>query len=86
MGRQKYKLILEEIKKYTIVDVTKFYSTATERINEVLNKEWTRGIQASGKTDSIVITGVYAQAQQLVIRAYCSGSLKLSVSELVLNF
>ena len=80
------KLILEEIKKYTTVDVTKFYSTATERINQVLNKEWTRGIQATGNIDSIVISGVYAQPQQLVVRAYCSGSLKLSVSELVFNF
>ena len=80
------KLILEEIKKYTAVDVAPIYSTATERINEVLNKEWTRGIQASGTTDALVITGVYAQPQQLVIRGYCTGSLKLSVSELVFNF
>jgi hypothetical protein len=79
-------LIREEVKKYVSIDVSRFYETLSTRINELLNKAWATGITASGQMDALTITGVYAQAQQLLVQGYCSGQLQLAVSEQALKF
>lgn len=80
------KLILEEIKKYTSIDVTRYYDLATQRINELLNKKWSQGIQASGTTEAVAITGIQVGQEQLLIRTCCSGSLKLTITEQAFKF
>ena len=80
------KVILDEIKKYTAVDLASFYTMAAARVTEFLNKEWTKGIAANGSVKTITITGLAAQQNQLVMTAQCSGELKLTISELQLGF
>ena len=79
------KLILEEMQQYTILPVAQYYNTATERINTLLNKEWTTGVVASGALEKIEITSISAQKEQLLIRSRCSGSLHVTVSESALK-
>lgn len=80
------KLILEEIKKYTAINVSRFYDMLTTRINDLLNKPWGPGIQPTGSIETITITGIQAQPSQLLLRTYCSGNLQLHISEQIFNF
>lgn len=80
------KIILEEIKKYTIVNLAAYYKKAADNINALLNKEWTKGIQAVGNVELINITNVQAQDRQLLIGCQCNCSLKLIVSEQAFKF
>lgn len=79
-------LILDEIKKYTAVDLTLFYGVMASRIAALLNQQWTKGIQASGDVTDLVITGLTAQKQQLLVRGRCTGNLKIILSEIELTF
>lgn len=79
------KIILDEIQKYTIIELSDYYKNATESIQSLLNKEWTKGVRAAGSVTTITITGIEVQPQQLLIRSRCSGSLQLTIAELVLK-
>jgi hypothetical protein len=79
-------LILDEIKKFTAVDVTKFYSTAAARLTEGLNKMRATGVQATGAITDITITSISARQHELLIRGQCRGTLELTLSEQLLEF
>jgi hypothetical protein len=79
-------LILDEIKKVTAVDLTRFYTNAAARLTEVLNKTGAKGLQTAGTITDLTITGVEARQHELLIRGRCSGTLKLIVSEQLLKF
>lgn len=80
------KLILEEIRKYTVVDVAGLFKTVQVKLNEVLNKEWAKGIQAAGMTERLELTGIQAQQEQLVISLRCNGTLQVTIKEMELKF
>lgn len=80
------KLILEEIKKYTSVSVARLYDVTAKRLNTLLNKQWAKGVEATGVTENITITGIVAQPQQLLIKTRCSGTLQLTVSAQAFDF
>ena len=71
--------LLNELKKYTSVDMTTLYSTATSRLQALLNQQWTAGITVSGHITALHVTGVFAQPHQLLFQGYCDGSLRLEV-------
>jgi len=76
------KVILEEIQKHTVLDLSAYFTKATNAVHAVLNKELTKGVQAEGALDAIVITGIEPQQSGLLIKSQCSGRLKLTLSEL----
>jgi hypothetical protein len=76
------KLILEEIRKYTVVDVRALYKIIQAKLNEALNKEWAKGIQVAGTTEQLELTGIQVQQEQLVISLYCNGTLQVTIKEL----
>lgn len=75
------KLIREEIQKYTIADLSAYHKKITDNITNLLNKEWTKGLQASGTVESLTVTGIQVQQQQLMVCSRCSGRLSLQVTE-----
>lgn len=79
-------LVLEEIKKRSIVNLAPLYSAAAARIAELLNKPWGKGVHASGSVEALAITHLAAQKQQLLLRLRCTGRLKLMVTEAALPF
>lgn len=80
------KKIVSEIKKYTSIDMSTYYTTAATTIDSWLNREWTKGIQGSGQVSELKLTGVYALPEHLLIRSNCNGQLAVKVTELELNF
>lgn len=80
------KRIVSEIRKYTSIDLSSYYDTAMVSMNSWLNREWTPGIQSSGKVSNLMLTGVFAQREHLLIRSHCNGSLELTVSGAELRF
>lgn len=80
------KRIVSEIRKYTSIDLSSYYDTATVSMNSWLSRSWTPGIQSSGKVSNLVLTGVFAQRDHLLIRSNCQGSLQLTVTGAELRF
>lgn len=78
--------IVSEIKKYTSIDLSTYYNTASTTMDSWLNREWTKGIRGSGKVTDIKLTGVHALPQHLLIRSNCTGKLAVTITEMDLNF
>jgi hypothetical protein len=76
------KKIISEIRKYTSIDMSGYYTTATNTMNEWLNKEWTKGIRGSGTVNELKLSGLKALPEHLLIRSNCSGRLNITVTEL----
>jgi hypothetical protein len=74
--------IVSEIRKYTSIDMSGYYDTATVTLNEWLNKEWTQGIKGSGKITDLRLTDVKALDSHLLIRTNCSGKLNIAITAL----
>ncbi|HVG42127.1 MAG TPA: DUF4403 family protein, partial [Chitinophagaceae bacterium] len=80
------KRIITEIKKYTSIDLTNYYRKATATLNDVLNKEWNKGIRGVGKIKDIQLTDVFALPDHLLIRSVCTGNLEIVINEMNLSF
>lgn len=80
-----YKLILDELKKYTVIEVATHRQKAIEALVNALNREWATGIQATGNVTALDITSIEAQQQQLLIGLRCNGDLHLTLSGLQLK-
>lgn len=78
--------ITSELKKYSSIDLTSYYDSASKTMNSWLNKEWTRGIKGSGSITDLKLTAVYALPEHLLIRSNCVGKLNVIVSEMEMNF
>lgn len=80
------KRIISEMKKYTSIDLTQYYDTASKTLNTWLNREWTKGIRGTGSVNELKLTSVYALPQYLLIRSNCAGKLSVLVSEISFKF
>lgn len=80
------KKIINELKSYTSFDLTQYYLTASQTLNNWLNREWTKGISGNGVVTDLKLTSVYALPQHLLIRSNCVGKLNVVVSDLNLKF
>jgi len=78
------KKIVAEIRKYTSIDMSSYYTNAANVMNEWLNKEWTKGIKGAGSVNELKLTTVKALPEHLLIRSSCSGRLNVIVTELSL--
>jgi hypothetical protein len=74
------RIILDEIQKYTVFDVTPYYNRATLQLNEALKKQWANGIQVSGKVEQLAVTGVQAQQQHLSVALQCLATMQVTLS------
>jgi len=73
------KRMLNEIRKYTRFDLSTYISNAVSAINQQMNREWTKGIQSSGKIENIRIVNMYPLRDHLVVRSNCSGNLSVKI-------
>lgn len=80
-----HKLILDQLKKYTVIDITVYQQKASKQITEFLNKEWATGIQATGAVTALEVTGIEARQEQLVVGMRCSGDLHLTIAAMQLK-
>src|SRR5947199_2457564 len=78
--------ITSELKKYSSIDLSSYYDTASKTLNSWLNKEWTKGITGSGSITDLKLTAVHALPEHLLIRSNCVGKLNVLVSEIQMNF
>jgi hypothetical protein len=78
--------ITSELKKYSSIDLTSYYDSASKTMNSWLNREWTKGIKGSGSITDLKLTAVYALPEHLLIRSNCVGKLNVLVSEMEMNF
>lgn len=74
--------ITSELKKYSSIDLSQYYNTASKTLNDWLNREWTKGIKGSGSVNDLKLTAVYALPPHLLIRSNCVGKLNVVVSEI----
>jgi hypothetical protein len=74
------RIILDEIQKYTVFDLTPYYNRATLQLNEALQKQWANGIQVSGKVEQLAVTGVQAQQQYLSVALQCLATMQMTFS------
>jgi hypothetical protein len=79
------RIILEEIQKYTLFDLTPYYNRAALLLHDALQKQWATGIQASGKVEQLAVTGIQAQQQHLAVRMQCRAALQLTLSVQAFN-
>jgi len=80
------KRIINEMKKYTSIDLSQYYDTASKALNGWLNREWTKGISGTGAVTELKLTSLYALPEHLLIRSNCVGKLSVVVSEVNLKF
>jgi len=76
------KRIMAEIRKYTSIDMSSYYDTASKTMNEWLNREWTKGIRGSGSIQDLKLTAVKALPEHLLIRSNCVGKLNILVNQM----
>lgn len=79
------KRIISELKKYTSFELSQYYNTASQTMNDWLNREWAKGIRGTGSVTDLKLTSVYALPQHLLIRSNCVGKLSVLVSEIDLK-
>lgn len=80
------KRIIGELKKYTSINLSAYYDTASKTLNTWLNREWTKGIRGVGAVNELKLTAVQALPQHLLIRSNCVGKLSVAISEIDLKF
>jgi hypothetical protein len=80
------KRIVSEIKKYTSIDLSAYYDTAVHTMNNWLTREWATGVRSNGSVSNLMLTGVYAQKEHLLLRSNCKGTLEVSVTAAELRF
>lgn len=77
-----HKLILDQIKKYTVIDIAAYRQKATEGLTKLLNQEMTKGVQIAGNITALEVTSIEARQNELLIGMRCSGNLHLTLSAL----
>lgn len=73
-------LIRNQLEKYTRFDLSAYYNTVVETVNNRINSEWIKGISGEGAVSSLTVTSVTAGPEHLLVRSTCSGGLAVSIT------
>ena len=79
------KKITHEIEKMASYDLTEILNTAKVNMRQQLNREFIKGVSATGNITDISVAGIFPQTSWLAVRAYCSGELLLNISGMDLS-
>lgn len=76
------KKITREIVKQSRFELGAYIDTAKLTMNQQLNREIAKGVNAAGNIQTITLTGIYPMQNHLVIRSKCEGELRIRVNAL----
>jgi hypothetical protein len=80
------KKIRNELQKYTSFSLSDYYNTATNSINNWINREWVKGVKGTGGIKEIHVLSVDALTEHLLVRSNCTGNLAIQISSIDLSF
>ncbi|HUP13191.1 MAG TPA: DUF4403 family protein, partial [Niastella sp.] len=72
-------IILEEIKKHTVLDLTPYLQKAINGLNENLVKNWGKAMQSTGMVDSLEVISIQVKKESFIMRCRCTGRLQLTL-------